>query len=230
MFENNEDRLWYQWGLILIFIVNWIASVALVIWDVTILYKDWYKTYIVKRHRILVILLLILLFCGNLITTTLWIPAKFFIVWRTFAYRIRFFVESPIVLMTWVLCIVREWLLYYDMQHYRHIKNCSWKSKININSVNNHWTASGKVKSTIGNAKFLVIIIAILSYLVAFVLYLLRHVWFGYIEFLIGTGEVNYMIILDGVHIIHIIKKINIYQVVYYVDVITRVFQKIFIV
>lgn len=209
MFENNEDPLWYQWGMIFVFIASWVASIAILIWCLIILHKDWYKTYIVKRHRILVILLLILLFSGNLISTSLWIPARFFTVMRKLAYDIRFFAEAPIVLMTWVLVIVREWLLYYDMEHYRHIKNCSWKSKINIHSVTNHWTVVPKVKATVGNPKFLVIFIAISSYVVALLLYLIRHVWFDYFEFLLATAVYLLSWSSFGIYVAYLMNKMK---------------------
>ena len=82
-------------------------------WCIFILWKDWNAPYIVKRRRILVVLLLSMLFLGNVITASLWIPAKFFKIMFKLAPNLRFVSEIPFVLIMSNFFAIGQWLLYY---------------------------------------------------------------------------------------------------------------------
>ena len=89
-----------KWIIISILLGNYLITIALLVWCIFILWKDWNAPYIVKRSRILVVLLLSMLFLG-ILTASLWIPAKFFKIKFKLAPNLRFVSEIPFVLITW---------------------------------------------------------------------------------------------------------------------------------
>ena len=89
-------------------------------------------------------------------STSLWMPPildYFEFMWK-YNGKVRFLTEFPCFLLAFSLIDIKLWLLYYDMEFHKYLKNKSWKIAINetLSVSNQHWTV--KYKHSIGNGKF----------------------------------------------------------------------------
>ena len=99
---------------------------------------------------------------------------NYFDVMWDYTPKIRFITEFPFVLLSFSLIDIKLWLLYYDMEFHKYLKNKNWKVAINqtLYLLNEHWTV--KYKRYLGNGRFLLSIATIIALTFSFTLFIIQ--------------------------------------------------------
>ena len=198
---------WYVGMIAFNVLVGWTLAIA----DIVILVKDWNLTYVVKRKRVHLSVILAI-FCFFVLVyipvVSLYFGQFLNQFYKKIAFQMYGWIVFPCILGFIWLFLSKIWLFYYDSQIISFENNKNWRMAIDpINESENWFVTHSK---TLGNSKYLlkcILLITIIQCLVfrvpdelfdltsvsLFFFAFFLVIWIGLAVFLIGKLNIKFL-------------------------------------